>query len=318
VEKRVLAGRSWEYRILAVRPLTGLGPAGAALGLLHLPLSVARASRLLARFRPHVVLGLGGYCSGPVALAAWLRGIPVVLHEQNLVPGLANRLAGRFARTVCTGFQGVPRGLPARKVVFTGNPVRPSLLRARESRRPHPVPHLLVMGGSQGARGINRLVTAALPMLVQEGLELEVLHQTGAADIEEVRAKYASNSIAAEVVPFIDDMARAYGWADLAVCRAGAGTIAELTALGVAALLVPFPAAAGNHQEKNARALEAAGAAVVCIEEETGAVRFAGLLRELLSQPGRLEAMGRNARRLGRPNAAEEVARIVVESARRG
>ncbi len=316
VERRALAQHPWEYRILHVLPLTGRSLLRVGTALAHLPLSVARAVRALRAWRPHVVLGLGGYCSGPVVLAAWLMGIPAVLHEQNLVPGLANRMAARFARTICISFPGTADHLPREKVVVTGNPVRPSLLTDR-SAPPGRSFRILVMGGSQGARGINRLATSALPLVVQGGTEIEVLHQAGPTDIEEVKERYASGSIAAEVVPFIDDMARAYQWADLVVCRAGASTLAELTVLGKPAILIPFPAAAGNHQEKNARALEAAGAAKVCIEEETGAVRFASMVQELVSNPGLLEEMSRRARSMGRPEATGKIAEIILRTAKR-
>ena len=314
VEKEALMDREWEYKVLEVRPLSGTSFSQLTASFLHLPLPLARATGMLRRFGPDVVVGLGGYVSGPVVMAAWLTGRPAVLHEQNLVPGLANRMAARFAKRICVSFEETVAHFPPGKTVVTGNPVRPSLLSGGLDRPSGTAKRILVMGGSQGARGINTLVSSALVLVAQSGMEIEVLHQSGRADIDEVKEKYDSTPIKATVVPFITDMAHAYNWADLVVCRAGASTIAELTVLGKPSVLIPFPAAAGDHQDKNARVLESRGAALVCREEETGAVRFASLLQELLSDPDKLARMRQNAKKMGIAGAASKIAGIILET----
>ncbi len=314
VEVEALSHREWDYHVLKVRPISGTSLSNVAASLFHLPVPIMKAVGILRSFRPHAVVGLGGYVSGPVVIAAWLLGIPAILHEQNLIPGLANRIASRFANLICVSFDETLSYFPEEKAVVTGNPVRPSLLSAKTSPPSQDVYRILVMGGSQGARGINTLASSALAVVAQSGVPIEVLHQSGQMDIDEVKQKYGGSSIKAEVVPFIKDMGSAYSWADIVICRAGASTIAELTVLGKPSILIPFPAAAGDHQEKNARALEAQGAAICCREEETGAVRFASLLQELFSHPDRLKKMGVNAKKMGRAGATSEIASIILRT----
>jgi UDP-N-acetylglucosamine--N-acetylmuramyl-(pentapeptide) pyrophosphoryl-undecaprenol N-acetylglucosamine transferase len=264
-----------------------------------------------------VVLGAGGFASGPGGVAAWLLRRPLVVHEQNAVAGLTNRLLARLAGRVLEGFPGsFGRGVRA---VHVGNPVRPEIAAiapperryaAREGRL-----RLLVFGGSQGSARLNAVVPAALAEL-PAALRPEVLHQTGSQGLDETVAAYRSRGIDADVRPFIDDMAGAYGWADFAVCRSGALTVAELAAAGVAAVLVPFPAAVDDHQTRNAEFAVQAGAAVLLPESRLTPRSLAERLRELL-EAGRpaLERMARAARSTSVPDADQRLADACVAAA---
>jgi UDP-N-acetylglucosamine--N-acetylmuramyl-(pentapeptide) pyrophosphoryl-undecaprenol N-acetylglucosamine transferase len=269
------------------------------------------AHAAVRRCRPDVVLGLGGFVSGPGGLVARVLGRPLVIHEQNAVAGFTNRILARLADTVAEAFPGsFPAGVGA---VVVGNPVRREIeaLPAR-ARAPRARPRLLVFGGSQGAVALNRLLPAALALLGASERP-EVLHQTGVGRRDEVAAAYAAAGVAADVREFIDDMAAAYGWADLAVCRSGALTVAELAAAGLPGVLVPFPAAVDDHQTANARFLASRGAAMLLAEATLTAERLAEALRPLLaSDPSRREAMAAAARAAARPGAAERLADLCL------
>lgn len=276
--------------------------------------ALLQALAVLNRLRPRLVLGMGGFVSGPGGVAARLLGIPLVIHEQNAVAGTTNRWLARLAKRV---LQALPDTFPNGETV--GNPVRATIAalpdpRERFAERRDPV-RLLVLGGSQGARALNQLVPAALARLSAERRP-EVRHQAGGRMLEEARAAYRAFDLAVEPEPFIEDMAQAYGWADLVLCRAGALTVAELAAVGVGAVLVPFPHAVDDHQTANARFLERAGAARLLPQAELDAPRLAAVLDELLSDRGHLLAMAEAARAQARPAAAEQVARICLSEAR--
>lgn len=296
---------------LSVRGVLGRGFAacGAALGLLA---AVVPARRALARFRPDVVAGFGAYASVAPLLAARLLGIPTVLHEQNAVPGLANRLFGKTAARIFLSLPAAEKAFSHDRCVVTGNPVRQAITAACAPRAVEDGSrHLLVMGGSQGARAINSVVLANLARL--RGAGVEIWHQSGARDFERVRAGYSAHGFdVSKVTPFIDDMAAAYAWADLALCRAGATSVAELAAAGKAAVLIPFPHATHDHQTRNAEALVQAGAACLVPENEIGMRDVGGLLLELLADGGRLQKMSRAARAVARPEAAAAVARGIL------
>ncbi|UKL12887.1 undecaprenyldiphospho-muramoylpentapeptide beta-N-acetylglucosaminyltransferase [Dissulfurimicrobium hydrothermale] len=317
VEKEVLKDRPWRYRVLEVRPLLGVGGFGMARSILGLPYHISRSFVWLRDFRPDIVFGVGGYVSGPVLLAARILGMPTVLHEQNLVPGLANRIAARFVNAVLLSFEQAEMAFPKAKTVVTGNPVRPSLLfNYKEEARAAGAPlRLLIIGGSQGARGLNRLASSAVALLSKSGVRLEIMHQTGPVDLEAVRSLYDEVGVKAVVYPFINDMAMAYSWADLVVCRAGAGTIAELTALGKPSVLIPYPAAADRHQDANAKALADAGGAIYFCEEDIGAVKMASEIQALLEDQTSLKKMAEKAKEMGRPDAAKAIASILVDMA---
>lgn len=310
LEARVVPEAGYE---LVAQPLRGLRGRGLLAGLAavaRLIVAVLAASREIRRRRVDVLVGLGGYASAAGVIAARLAGVPVVLLEQNRNPGLSNRLFSHLAAAVCSSFAETAATLASRRVTVTGNPVRAELESFDDSQASDRRT-LLVFGGSGGASSLNRAVVAALES-VAASVELPpVIHQTGSATLEWVRESYASRGIAAEVCGFIDDMAGAYGQARLAICRAGATTVAELVATATPAVLVPFPHAAGDHQMANARALEAAGAAVVVADDDRAADNLARALLRLLSDRDGLDSMSASAASLRRPGATARVLEVV-------
>lgn len=304
LEKDLAARAGLEFVGLPVRGFLGRGvrALGAAAGMAW---ALGQAALLLRRFRPQVVAGFGGYAAFAPVAAAWLCGVPVAIHEQNAVAGVSNRILARLARKVFLSFPDVA-GFPSRKCVPTGNPVRRAVIECGDAAHDFAGRRLLVMGGSQGARALNDWTAANLSRLRDAGARLR--WQTGAAGAEKAAAACANAGYAAEAVPFIIDVAEAYRWADLILCRSGATTAAELAAAGKAAVLVPFPHATHDHQTRNARVLADAGAAVVVREEELSRADVADKVLRLLADADGLRAMGRAARAWARPEAASRVA----------
>ncbi len=315
VETSALHGRSWNYRCLNVKPLHGVSLGKRTLSLLSMPMVIIRALTWIKEFRPDIVLGVGGYVSGPVLVAARLLGIPTAIHEQNLVPGLTNRLAARFAGKVLISFEETREYFPKNTVIFTGNPVRKSILMDtdRSSTRADGQKRLLVIGGSQGSQSLNRLASSANKILWQSGIKIRVWHQTGPEDYARIKAAYQDVALPAKVSPFIDDMGQAYRWADLVLCRAGATTLSELTSLGIPSILIPYPFASDGHQEANARLMERAGAARYFRQDDIGAVKLAGEIERLFRKTNGLNRMKEKARRLGRPDAAQDIVGILLK-----
>ncbi len=283
-------------------------------GLLLLPRALAQSISILRRWRPDVVVGVGGYASGPVLLGAWLLRIPTAVQEQNAIAGITNRILGLFVRAAFTAFPEAARYFGRRKVHQLGNPIRRALLDnyMRPTAR-HDRLRVLVFGGSQGAHALNMRVIEALPHLADLRDQIHVTHQTGARDREYVEKGYRAVRFEPDVRDFITDMSQAYAEADLVVCRAGATTLAELTVCKKPSILVPFPAAADNHQVLNARSLADAGAAVMIEERELTGEVLAREIRSVLQSPERRERMARAAGRLGRPQAAQEIADVCTE-----
>lgn len=313
LEARVVPATGFAIDWLEVSGLRGRGFMGWLRAPLRLLRALVQARRILRRRQPRSVLGMGGYVTGPAGLAARWLGLPLVVHEQNAVPGLTNRLLAPLATRVLTGFD-VPLGRRPERV---GNPVRAEIVAiAREAREVcgEGRPRVLVLGGSLGARALNETVPAALAALPTE-CRPEVFHQTGERTREVARDAYRRHAVEARVASFIEDMAAAYEWADLVICRAGALTVAELAAVGRAAVLVPFPHAVDDHQTANAAFLVNADAARLLPESRLDATSLASLLGELLGDRNRLRAMGARARALGRPEAAERVADVCLEVA---
>lgn len=306
-------------------PLECIGVAGLRGGgwkrRLSAPLMLGRAlvqaAVILRRLRPRLVLGMGGFASGPGGLMARLLGIPLVIHEQNALAGLTNRLLSRFSNRVLEAF---PGSFPAdRHALVTGNPVRAEIAALpapaeRFAGRAGERPRLLVLGGSQGALVLNQTVPQALALL-PEASRPEVWHQAGGKIQDAAVAAYRAAGVEARLEPFIEDIAKAYAWADLIVCRAGALTVAELAAAGIGSVLVPFPYAVDDHQTANAKFLEREGAALILPQATLTVERLAALLRDLLQDPARLLAMAEAARRLARNDAAERVAVLCLEKA---
>ena len=316
IEARLVPAAGYPVEWIEVEGLRGKGLArwlGAPLRLLR---AIAQARRALRRRKPGVVLGLGGFVSGPGGIAAWLAGAPLVIHEQNAIAGLTNRCLARFAARVAEGF---PGSFPASSgALYVGNPVRPEIAalpppRQRFEARSGPL-RLFVFGGSQGASALNRLLPAAVALLPQSRRP-RVLHQTGARERDETEAAYRTAGIEAEVRAFIDDMATAYGEADLVVSRSGALTVAELAAAGVGSILVPFPAAVDDHQTKNAGWLARVSAAQVVSEAGLTAPELANRLATLLGNGrSRLLAMAEAARSLAVTDAADRVADLCLQA----
>ncbi|MCB9753947.1 MAG: undecaprenyldiphospho-muramoylpentapeptide beta-N-acetylglucosaminyltransferase [Myxococcales bacterium] len=324
IEARVLPAQGWPLELIEVSGIKGRGVRGLLTGLLRLPRAWWQSRAILRRVRPDVVIGVGGYASGPIVATAALMRIPTAIMEQNSIPGITNRILARLVRRIFTSFDDLRGFFPERKIVRAGNPIRRALLEqlraGDEQADDHRPPRLFVFGGSQGARAINEQVLAAAPGLFDALPGLEIWHQTGRAELERVQAGYeALGSLRARVRVdgFIDDMASAYRWADLVLCRAGATSVAELAAVGRPAILVPFPHATDNHQEFNARALVERGAAVLQRQSEWTPAGLTETLTALLGDRARLSEMRTAMLEAARPDAA---ARILDELAglRRG
>jgi len=318
LESRLVPEAGFEIAYISVAGLRGKGALSWLAAPFKLTLALAQALRLVLRLRPAAVLGMGGFVTGPGGLASWLLRRPLVVHEQNAIAGLTNRLLAPLARRVLSAFPDTFASQARAEVI--GNPVRADIARlpapavrygAHEGRL-----RLLVVGGSLGARALNELIPAALARL-EPGERPEVRHQCGERLLEEARTAYAAAGLEARVEPFIADMAEAYAWADLVVCRAGALTVSELAAAGVASVLIPYPYAVDDHQSANARFLVDAGAAQVIQQRDLEPGRLAALLQELGGVEGhaRLLDMAQAARSLARPEAAERVAERCLEVA---
>lgn len=314
LEARVVPQAGFKFEAIPSRGLKGMGPVRLLLGLLMLPLSFFSALRILVRTKPDVVVGVGGYSSGPVVLTAWLLGVPTAVQEQNALPGFTNKVLGKFVDKVFLAFDGAAQFFAARKVHVIGNPIRRKLMENfLRSRAPHDRFTVLVFGGSLGARGINARMIEALDHLGDLKDGLHFVHQTGKNDLEQVKQGYAQKGFSADVVEFIDDMSTAYLNSELVVCRAGATTLAELTVCKKASILIPFPFATDDHQTVNAQALVSAGAALCFQEKELTGEKLAAAIRELKAEPGKLAKMEKQAGLLGRPEAAKELADVCVE-----
>ena len=268
--------------------------------------SLGQAKKILGHFRPDLVVGVGGYASVPVLLMAKMTGVPYLVHEQNAIPGLSNRLLGKGAKTICLSFADSGNSFDRSKTLVTGNPLRQEL-DAVSAEIPQQG-KLLIFGGSRGARAINQAVIKMLPLLHNWEHQPEILHQTGDDDFLQVQQGYRDAGFdPQQVVPFIDDMAAAYAGASLVICRAGATTLAELTICGRTAILIPFPHAAGDHQTANAKALSNADAAILLPQDELTPERLAMMVKELLTDRQKLQNMAKQGRQLSYPGAAERI-----------
>lgn len=308
LEARMLPELGWELETIEMSGWAGLGLLSRLKVLGKLMKSFGQCKTILRKFKPDVVVGVGGYASVPALLAAKTLGVPYLVHEQNVWPGLANRLLGRWARRVCLSFDEADRAFHQSATVLTGNPVRAAMENC--PNLPAEKICLLVFGGSQGARAINRAVVAALPSLTEWREKLEIIHQSGQSDYAETVRGYSENGWPkVDVQPFIKDMAQAYAKATLVICRAGATTLAELTACGRPAVLVPYPHAAAGHQAVNARALAAKGAALMMEEADLTPERLAKLISGLLHDRTSLLSMAATAKRMAQRGAAARLLR---------
>jgi UDP-N-acetylglucosamine--N-acetylmuramyl-(pentapeptide) pyrophosphoryl-undecaprenol N-acetylglucosamine transferase len=314
IEARVVPREGFPLDLIRSGGLKGKSASARARGVALLPLGLVDAWRLVSARRPDLVIGVGGYSSGPVVLVAALRGIATMLLEQNAVPGLTNRILARYVRAAAVSFEST-RQFFGDKAFVSGNPVRQEFLNEAESHeesgRDAAAAKVLVFGGSQGAHAINVAMVEAAAELAAQGANLQITHQTGDRDVEMVRAAYRQAGLAAEVEPFFHDMGRRLGEADLVVCRAGATTIAEITAAGKAAVLIPLPTATDDHQRKNADALRARGAADLLLQSDLAGHVLAHRILALAADRPRRQRMAAAARALGRRDAA----RVIVDRA---
>ncbi|MDR1045122.1 MAG: undecaprenyldiphospho-muramoylpentapeptide beta-N-acetylglucosaminyltransferase [Candidatus Adiutrix sp.] len=315
LEETILAPAGLRRAVLKTSGLKGFGLGAKIKALGQCCSAVFEASGLIRDFKPQICFGAGGYVTVPVGLAARMNGLPLLIHEQNSRPGLSNRFLGRLARKVMLGFPEGAAAFPAAKCLVTGNPVRPEIAGLHDLERDFQSLPLtvLVTGGSQGARGLNRAAAPALARLVRSGLKLDIVHQAGAADLEQVRKAYQEAGVRALAAEFFQDMAALYRRAHLVIARAGAVTVSELAAAGLPSLLVPLPTAADDHQTVNAGHLASAGAALLMPEKDLTAETLAGTLRALLSDPAALEKMSRAAAASARLGADEEMAAVCLE-----
>jgi UDP-N-acetylglucosamine--N-acetylmuramyl-(pentapeptide) pyrophosphoryl-undecaprenol N-acetylglucosamine transferase len=307
IETRVLPREGFALETITVKGLKGRGFRGVCDALYGIPAGVLQSLGVVKRFRPDCIVGLGGYASGPLLVAGKLRGIRCAIMEQNLRPGFTNKMLARFVDKIFTSYRESASYLPSEKVLETGNPVRWQRLPDAPKGDKFT---LLIFGGSAGAHRVNIAVLEGLKQMTDLASQLRIVHQTGAADFPAISKAYQALPFEAEALPFIEKMDDAYARADLVLCRAGATTVAELTAFGKAAILIPYPYAIYDHQRWNAQALADKGAAEMILERElTGAV-LAQRVRAYLTDQGQIEAMAKAARAMGRPEAA---ARIVDE-----
>lgn len=306
-EKKFAENAGLKFAGLNVRGILGRG-LQAPLAFFNLAMAIPEAIRLIRKFKPDCMAGFGSYASFAPIIAGHFCKVPILLHEQNAIPGSSNRFLSKFARKICTSLPNTS-GFDNKKCIFTGNPVRGSIRCVHYDNRREHSKRLFVLGGSQGAHALNAYMVTILENLKANGIE--IIHQTGKNDWEMVTKEYERYGYQSSCVrPFIDNIAEVYDWADIVLCRSGASTIAELCAAGLPAIFVPFPAAIHDHQTKNAIALEKAGAARLVPEdriEDTGE-----LVLNLLGKPSELNKMSKNAMKLAKPDAAAEVADILV------
>jgi len=310
MDARSLAGYGFASRSIHCYGLKGKNLMELCKALAVMPFSLLEAAWHIHRFAPDVVLGVGGYVTGPVVAAARMLGLPTLIHEQNSVPGLANRKLGRLVQRICLSLPDTGGYFPKEKVLLTGNPVRQKILELARARQRAPKDNctVLVLGGSQGAHGLNMLVADAFAGSSKAMLAgLCLIHQTGEKDEAAVRKRYLEAGVNAQVSAFFQDMPEIYGRADFLVSRAGATTLSELAVLGLPAILIPYPYAADNHQEKNARYYEQSGGAILFHEHQLTAELLAGAVKELAENRSRRGAMGQEMLRLGCPDAAEAI-----------
>ncbi len=313
IENRLVPAAGFPLRLVQVGALNKVSLKTRLKTLFDLPRAVWDARRILAEFLPDIVIGVGGYASGPAMLAAILKGTPTLAFEPNVVPGFANRMVARWVSGAAVHFEETAEYF--RNAEVTGVPVREAFFQIAGQATASTNPTLLVFGGSQGANAINQAMIQCLPALVKQIPDIHIIHQTGERGYNDAQAAYQKAGLSAEVAPFITDMPGVFARADLLLCRSGASTVAEITAAGKPAVFVPFPRAADDHQRVNAQALERAGAAVVVEETKLERVWLADTIAALLGDPGRLQRMSTAARSLAHPDAARDIAEMAARLA---
>jgi len=313
LEKKILGGLGLPLRTIHVEGIKGRSPLRTAGALVKIPGGLIASFRILRKFHPDIVVGVGGYASGPAVLAACLMRVKTAIAEQNAFPGLTNRILGYFADRIFLTFPVSQRWFPKRRTLVTGNPIRAAFLAEKpQEEKKDPCFTILVFGGSQGAHTINRMVSEAVDGLQHLKDRLRFIHQAGEKDLETMTATYRERGFAAEVSPFIMDMAAAYHKADLLLCRAGATSIAEITAGGKASILIPFPLAVNDHQTQNAEVLSRTGAAEVIAEKDLSGPGLARVIERFYQNPGAVRKMEAAAAALGKRRAAKDIVDICL------
>jgi len=311
LESKIIPREGFELELMNVGALKSVSVFQKIKSLFQLPMSFIAALKLLKRFKPDVVIGVGGYASGPILLVAALKGAPTMIVEPNAMPGFTNRVLARFCDAAALSFEEAKKFF-RRRAEVTGNPIRGDFAEMKRKERGDRL-NVLIFGGSQGARAINNAVVSALPLLAAHGDKLAIVHQTGEADFEMVRRGYNESGFeAADVRPFIHDMAAQFERADVLISRSGATTAAEVAAAGKAAILVPFPFAADDHQRKNAEAFERAGAARMIAQQELTPERLAQELKRLIDNAEEIDRMEEASRKLGRPDSAKHAVDLAM------
>ena len=309
LEKTIVPKAGFPLEFISVGGLKGKSGLDLLKNLFRLPIGFIHAWKIISRHRPNVVLGVGGYSSGPVLVVAGMRRIPTLIHEANAFPGLTNRVLSRFVTAVAVAFGDALPRMKRRDGVVTGNPIRQEFF---ESQVPSSPGRLLVFGGSQGSKTLNDAMTGALLFLARLRDALRIVHQTGPKDLENVQKAYRESAfIEARVVPYLDPIVDEIAAADVVIARAGAMTVGELSAIGRAAILVPFAAATNNHQELNARVVERAGGAVVITEKELTPERLAAAITAIVTDPDKAAAMGAASKALATPNATKKIVDLI-------
>lgn len=316
IEARIISDTGFTIRYITARGMRKTGLLNTIFGALELPVGVFQSLAIIREFRPSFVLGVGGYASGPTLAAAVLLRVPNAIQEQNSVMGTTNRMLSRFVDRIFTSWEDTEPPTPAEKTFLAGNPVRRDLLDEVSHDEDRERLHILIFGGSRGARSINLAVSGNLDLLAPLADKVRILHQTGLGAAEDVKSSYDRVGIQAEVREFIHEMGTAYNWADLVVCRSGAGSLAEITALGKPAIVVPYPYAIGDHQMRNARVLEARGAVRIIPDESLKNGALVKEIRNIAESPQLLHAMAQNSRKSGRPHAARAIALEILKAER--
>lgn len=316
MEADLVPKNGFDISFIDIAGVRGNGLVRKLLAPIQIMKSILQARKIIKSFQPDVVLGMGGFASGPGGIAAWLSGTPLVLHEQNAIPGMTNKILSRFATKVLTGFdQTFPdQSSHSSKFQWVGNPVRDAFAQSTSKTHVNSPVNILVVGGSLGAKALNESV----PGVLQQLENTAVHHQCGAGHLNDVTERYrrlANEHFTWQVDEFVDDMPSAYQWADLVICRAGALTVAEVAAIGVPAIFVPLPHAVDDHQTVNARALENLGAAVVLPQNELEKGGLVTVLKKILSAPNDLLEMGRQAKKFARLDATQSVASVCAQLA---
>ncbi|UCD89993.1 MAG: undecaprenyldiphospho-muramoylpentapeptide beta-N-acetylglucosaminyltransferase [Desulfobacterales bacterium] len=313
-ELSILAKMGFKHQRITAEGIKGRRLRNRVLSIAKVPKGIFESLFILKRFRPDIVIGVGGYAAGPLVVAAWLLGIKIALHEQNILPGMTNRMLFRFAHRIYVSFNGTQVGARLDKIRLTGNPVRKEILKCAKQHNHTSVTdvttgkvfNVLVIGGSQGAHSINMALLEAIKRIENKD-QFFIVHQTGIQDEAQVKRAYADNAIFCEVQAFFNDMDRRYKEADLTICRAGATTVAEITTMGKGVIFIPFPYAADNHQVLNAQSLEKSGAAELILEKDLSGKILAEKINFFASHREALYQMAARAKELGRPDAAADI-----------